>query len=128
MVRRLQPWVSLDRKSDLPPGRLPVLVRPIPIGFWLEPGKPLSCLPDSRKLVDETWDAQERQIITSYLLRHPVVQTYMGASLCRFCGKPNGTGEQTDGSFLWPTGFAHYVSEHGVRPSVGFIEHVLSQQ
>ena len=31
----------------------------------------------------------------------------------------------TDGTYVWPEGLAHYVSEHAVRPPEGFIKHAL---
>ena len=36
----------------------------------------------------------------------------MGRSSCRNCGVPNGSGEFTDGTLVWPEGLAHYVTEH----------------
>lgn len=36
--------------------------------------------------------------------------------MCRLCGSPNGSAEQTDGeNFVWPQGLTHYVEKHGVR-------------
>ena len=51
-----------------------------------------------------------------------------GTSWCRVCGKANGSAEHTDGVYLWPKGLAHYVCEHGVRPPVSVIRHILSRQ
>jgi hypothetical protein len=42
-------------------------------------------------------------------------RAYMGYSQCRLCGCRNGSGERTDGVFVWPEGLAHYVREHRVR-------------
>ena len=32
----------------------------------------------------------------------------------------------TDGTYVWPEGLAHYVSEHAVRPPEDFIKHALA--
>jgi hypothetical protein len=38
-----------------------------------------------------------------------------------------GTSCLTDGTFIWPEGFAHYLEAHAVRPPVEFVRHVLAQ-
>ena len=45
---------------------------------------------------------------------------------CRFCNEFNGTGELTDGTYVWPEGLAHYVTEHNVRLPEGFVSHARS--
>ena len=52
----------------------------------------------------------------------------MGFSPCRFCGAANGSAERTDGAYLWPEGLAHYLRDHGVRPPVSVIRHIISRQ
>jgi hypothetical protein len=32
----------------------------------------------------------------------------------------------TDGTYNWPQGFEHYITEHGVRPPTEFIAHCLN--
>ncbi|GHH42120.1 hypothetical protein GCM10017774_37860 [Lentzea cavernae] len=41
---------------------------------------------------------------------------FAGKSICRFCGRDNGSTELTDGvNFVWPDGLLHYVEDHNVR-------------
>jgi len=37
-----------------------------------------------------------------------------------------GTGEISDGTYVWPEGLAHYVEEHNVRLPQKFVDHVLA--
>jgi hypothetical protein len=37
-----------------------------------------------------------------------------------------GSGELSDGRYVWPEGLAHYVAEHGVRLPNEFVHHVLA--
>lgn len=49
-----------------------------------------------------------------------------GHSYCRICEiENNGYREKSDGVYLWPEGFLHYVTEHDLRPPKEFIEHCL---
>ncbi|WP_419702732.1 hypothetical protein [Promicromonospora sp. NFX87] len=54
-----------------------------------------------------------------------VARVYRGMSSCRFCGELVGHREQTDGTYLWPEGLAHYVAEHDVRLPAEFVRHAL---
>lgn len=50
---------------------------------------------------------------------------YRGVSPCRLCDKTNGNEEYTSGRWTWPSGFLHYIVDHGVRPSLAFEEFVV---
>jgi hypothetical protein len=78
--------------------------------------------------VDELWDAAERDRVASYVEEGLVPWVQMGLSECRFCGELNGSVERTDGVYLWPEGLAHYLREHGVRPPVSVIRHIVASQ
>jgi hypothetical protein len=39
--------------------------------------------------------------------------------------KNMGSTCRSDGTFVWPEGFAHYLEEHAVRPPQEFIQHAL---
>lgn len=61
-----------------------------------------------------------------YLDGGQMSRRFMGASRCRICCAPNGGGdERTDGVYIWPSGLAHYVEEHGVRLPHEFVAHAL---
>jgi hypothetical protein len=106
--------------DDISAGRVEAVLTLI--GYWA--GEGLDEWPDPRSFVDLTWDALERSIVVDYLKRGFVARACMGMSPCRFCGKLNGSLELTDGVFVWPEGFAHYLEEHGVRPPDSFVDHV----
>lgn len=84
--------------------------------------------PDPRDFVDEIWDPVIRDRVVAYLINAPRAAAWMGYSHCRMCpdNPINGTTCRSDGVFIWPEGFAHYLTAHNVRPPVDFVDHVLS--
>ncbi len=95
------------------------------IGYWADETHP--DYPDPRDLVDESWRAAERAEVVSYLEHQRVARAFMGVSLCRMCGRRNGSLELTDGTYVWPDGLAHYVRDHGVRLPQPFVDHVVDR-
>jgi hypothetical protein len=93
------------------------------IGYWA--GGPAPGWPSVTGFVDEHWDLTERDLVASYLEQGYIPWVQAGISPCRMCGRPNGYAERTDGVYLWPDGLAHYVREHGVRPPVSVIRHIV---
>ena len=93
------------------------------IGYWLGP----SALgwPDVRDCVDPSWDKRERQTVIAHLRKGTRFRAFLGLSMCRFCSVANGASEQTDGTYYWPEGLAHYLEKHGVRLPQRFVGHVL---
>ncbi|MFI5297271.1 MAG: hypothetical protein ACHREM_04170 [Polyangiales bacterium] len=84
-------------------------------------------LPDPKTMVDTTWSSAERAAVVAYLRAAPIVENYFGWSDCRICGCRNGSSERSDGVYLWPDGFAHYLEAHHVKPPTDFIAHVLAR-
>lgn len=80
-----------------------------------------AALPDPRDFVNPAWAASERAAVVDYLKRAPRVASWLGWSDCRFCGNNNGTTCLSDGVFVWPAGFAHYLVAHDVRPPAEFV-------
>lgn len=93
------------------------------IGYWRGP-EASDDLPAPHDFVDAAWDADERDLVVRYLERGVVVLGWMGFSKCRMCGQENGDLDLSDGHYIWPSGFAHYVREHNVRPPLTFVAHV----
>ncbi len=83
--------------------------------------------PDPTNLVDTNWDDDERWDVASYLDTGTYLRGFMGLSPCRVCGQPNGSGEYTDGTLLWPEGLAHYVRDHSVRLPASIEEYILQE-
>lgn len=93
------------------------------IGFWNDPNTP-SGWPEIDALVDPGWDEDERDFIISYLKHGVLGRVHMGYSTCRVCGKAdNGDSEYSDGTYVWPSGLAHYVEGHAVRLPHEFVQH-----
>lgn len=84
-----------------------------PIGYWIDHDQP--DLPDPQKLADPAWDTDERRRLAAVLGSAATHQPGEGCSLCRICGAPNGFLDLSDGTYVWPEGLAHYVTEHSVR-------------
>lgn len=82
------------------------------IGFWNGPYTSTGW-PEIGDFTDPDWDEDERDFIIAYLNHGVLGRVYMGYSTCRVCGKAdNGDSEHSDGSFIWPSGLAHYVEQH----------------
>lgn len=102
-----------------------------PVGYWCEErykdsepdhGLPL---PWPGYMIDETWDERERRIVADYCESAFPVEAWKGHSTCRLCGCRNGSTDKSDGAYIWPEGFSHYILAHGVKPPEEFVEHVL---
>ena len=94
------------------------------VGYW-KGGDGNERYPDPAKLVDKSWDKDERARVLAHLKAGKSAGMFKGMSMCRICGKTNGSGEQSDGVYRWPNGLAHYLTAHHVKPPQAFIDHVL---
>lgn len=116
--------VSSLPKMIQPLGSRPRYPNLLPIGFWYSKEEPH--LPKPKRFIDPSWNSEERQIVLGYLDSCQAVGHYKGSSTCRLCGdERNGSCDLADDKFVFPSGFAHYISDHHLRPSKRFIRHVL---
>lgn len=53
--------------------------------------------------------------------------SYLGYSMCRICGKRNGTNEFWWQGWKWPAGLTHYIEEHGVAPTTDFVKFITEE-
>jgi hypothetical protein len=87
-------------------------------------------LPVPSDFIDETWDPAERALVLAYLKGGKTYESWRGFSWCRLgctgC-MDMGTTDRTDGTYVWPEGFSHYVEKHAVKPPQEFIDHVRSK-
>ena len=97
----------------------------ISIGYWKSASTGESEYPMPQDYVDESWNETERYAVALYLSAGRVTNRWKGLSTCRICGKMNGSTCLSDGTFIWPQGFAHYIEEHGVRPPDEFVQHIM---
>jgi hypothetical protein len=96
------------------------------VGYWHNEHE-LS-LPLASDWVNADWDAGQRAAVIRYLNAGKPRNSYMGSSLCRFCGCVNGSCDLTDGVWVWPSGYAHYLAAHGVVPPQAFVDRVLKKE
>ncbi len=135
----------MRRKADLSEQQMQALR---PVGYWpieaptgevairrygrttAAPKVPLSAnLPDPTTLADAHWDEVERARVVAYLDRaYAMGYSCMGYSWCRFrCGVPDqqmGHNDHTDGTWIFPEGYVHYVKLHAVKPPEDFLAHL----
>lgn len=96
------------------------------IGYWRSDQQPE--LPDPAALVDPDWGTWERHVVTRYLETGSFAVQWRGYSWCRICDPTqNGSPDLTDGTYFWPSGLAHYVSEHAVRLPQELISQMLRE-
>jgi hypothetical protein len=99
-------------------------------GFSYESYEKQGGLPLPSDWVDESWSSEERAKVVAYLKDGKAVEHWRGYSFCRFGCEGHfemGSTDLSDGSYVWPEGFSHYVEKHGVKPPEEFIQHVLRE-
>lgn len=96
------------------------------VGFWIWDSDP-------EKLVDPGWDPAERAKVIAYLRAGETLEAWLGYAYCRmgcFGGRMSGemgSRDFTDGVWVWPEGFAHYLEVHQVKPPAEFVRWALSR-
>ena len=114
------------------------------IGFWSQNVDdvddkrpfPTSCSGrEWRKEYGRIWTPEIEEWTMSYLSGHHHSYVYiesweMAYAPCRFkeCLSPAkelGAVTLCDGTFIWPEGYIHYVTQHDILPSRQLIQHVL---
>jgi hypothetical protein len=87
----------------------------VAIGYWFKFNKPVE---DSNNLTEEQMKLFTKKF--SKLLCSGSRSFYKGSSICRICGKLNGSSEikaEYKGyTFVIPDGYTHYIHAHNVRP------------
>jgi len=97
------------------------------LGYWAGPSVRNTTLPDPRDYIDVGWDPTEKRLVLQHLADGFSHAQWLGYSGCRICGLSRcGTSCQTDGIYVWPSGFQHYVGAHNVRPPQEFVDHIKS--
>jgi hypothetical protein len=87
-------------------------------GFWRSTAEP-----DLRRVRGRKTEMVGKDGFITALLRkqdRASVVSYRGFSMCRLCGKGNGSQEYTLNGWVWPSGYLHYINFHNVRPSKEF--------
>lgn len=96
-----------------------------PIGFWHSDRE--TFFPHPRVFIGEALGLDIKEKLSKHIANSLVLKHYRGASPCRICNKWVGSRENTDGLFIFPEGFAHYISEHDLLPPKIFLEYALGK-
>jgi hypothetical protein len=76
-------------------------------------------------LIDETfWETHNKEGVVNYLKKGTMLSAYMGFSNCRLCDNMLGTKDLSDGFFVWPEQFDHYITEHNLVIPEYFYEYI----
>ncbi len=96
------------------------------IGYWKSAFE--MALPHPINFVDSEWNQKEKNDVIKHLKKSQFLPSVSaGHSYCRLCNKKdNGNREKSDGKFVWPEGFLHYVEEHNVKPPKEFIDNCIN--
>jgi hypothetical protein len=73
------------------------------------------------------WPNQEKFLLklkSKQLVSHQV--RYRGMSLCRICNCINGYADCNLDGWTWPSGYAHYIEKHNVKPSEKFYHFIMN--
>ena len=120
-------FIGYWREGPISPNKLKL---PVPgaaaMAAFLRTITELCLLPSPQHYIDENWDTAEKLKVVEYLKAGKFWEGWRGWSECRFGDNDdNGCTDLTDGTYVWPEGFAHYVEVHDVKPPQEFIDHVL---
>jgi len=91
-------------------------------GFWWSDREPHLPFPMPNEDPFSVFDYDNFVMALTYLEKDPDTTNtaYRGWSNCRICGCMNGSVTYHRGDWSWPEGYAHYIKEHKVRPSLAF--------
>jgi len=103
------------------------------MGYWRteeeeEEGGGEPAWPHPRDFIDDSWDVEERDRVITYVDSAYILCGWLGPAPCRL-GCPDftydmGNHDLTDGTWLFPEGYAHYLRHHGLKPDEAFLAHV----
>lgn len=101
------------------------------VGYWSDPDDPIDSddrLPHPQDFIDTDWSSEERNQVISYLEAGMAYQAYFGCSHCRLgcthLHREMGIADLTDGHWIYPEGYPHYLRCHDVKPPQAFLDHI----
>ncbi len=89
-------------------------------GFWSSTNKPRS------GGVTSKWATQFTALLSKVEVKASA-RVQKGSAKCRICNQRNGSTEFSHKGWIWPSGFEHYITEHNVSPSRGFVAFITGQ-
>lgn len=85
------------------------------VGYWGYNNNP-------EDFVKPEWDPLEREVVIEYLKAGRIHEAWLGSAYCRMdCKGHFGSCDLTDGTWIWPEGYAHYLEVHQVKPPAEFV-------
>lgn len=91
-------------------------------GFWSSEDEPYFPTPEGGL----PWKGKKRFLkALARAQKQAHSDAYKGSSNCRLCDRRNGSETYELDGWRWPSGYAHYIEEHNVRPSLAFQEFIL---
>src|ERR1043165_3334922 len=69
---------------------------------------------------------ETKQKVVEFLNKGKMNAAWMGYSTCRICGKLNGTTCLTNGEFVYPEGYSHYILDHNIMPDIDLLSKILT--
>lgn len=98
-----------------------------PVGFWRQTLDSKENLPYPTEMVDQNWSFKERAMVIEYLDSCKAIDHYKGSALCRICKEWLGSADCSDGTYIFPEKYQHYILKHNVKPPGDFIDHVFKE-
>ena len=77
---------------------------------------------------DPSWKVEhpdEYNAVLSYLNSPDRSEAYRGMARCRVCHGFNGNADNFKGPFRYPSGYVHYLTDHGFKPPQVVIDAAL---
>jgi len=92
------------------------------VGYWRSKQDDVGDFswPEEGHLPTET-----KNFVGDYLRSGKLHEAWMGWSNCRICGKENGSVCLTDGEFVWPEGYIHYILDHNIMADSELLVKIL---
>ena len=96
-------------------------MKQIKVGFWYSESTPdFPKFPGAKVVTKMHHHFVERMYIVQSEFANS--KFTKGSSTCRVCECENGSVEFYRENFVWPSGLAHYIKEHGYKPPEDFIK------
>ena len=69
--------------------------------------------------LDPSWktdNPEEYEAVLKYINKPDRWQGHNGFAKCKVCGRKNGNRDHFRDGFMYPQGYTHYLTDHGIKP------------
>lgn len=103
------------------------------IGFWEGDQNPLkqpTKYPHPKYFIDKSWDENVKKQVLAYIRTCTIVESepVFSHDKCLFTGEQLSNRVLSDGHFLFPENYIHYIEHHDIRPLDYFVRHCIQHQ